>query len=945
MTPHAFCSSLLLATALAFGSGIGAAQAAKPADNSATDRTSYIVVFDEPGLLHYEGSIPGLRATAPSATGQAKLDVNSEASQAYLAHLAQVHEARIDAIESTIPRELGDVYRYDIALSGVGLRIDAAEAARLAGMPGVKAIHRFGDPELDTRRGPVFIGANAIWDGTGVPGGVGSRGQGTVIGIIDSGTNQAHPSFGVLPAECGASAGEAKTTALTCLTGGVCGTGVVGATCATNNPGTPEDCNGHGSHTASTAGGNTLLTTGPAPAPVYNISGVAPCAKLINYKVCEGSSCNGTAIVASINRAIADGVEVLNYSISGGGGDDASVWTVGATADRLFLDALAGGVLVAASAGNTRAENPTPEGDVAHRGPWLTSVAASTHDAVAATNGSLQVTGPGTVPGNLAAPIVLTASSAPPQIAPNAALQIRHFAAAVNGCNADPAYPANFFAGGTALISRGVCPFAEKAIKAQAAGATSVIIYNNAAGGITMAGMEAVTIPAYSILQTEGNALIAFFGTLGGNPVLATGQPAEFQGDVLAGFSLRGPISPVAPGAQGSNNSFDVTKPDITAPGVSIYAAVNSATNYGNLSGTSMSSPHVAGAYALLRAVQPGWTASEIKSALMMTAFNDGFREDGETPWSPDDVGSGRADLTRAARAGLVMDETVANFLAADPGLGGDVRALNLASIRHTDCNPSCTFTRTVQSTLPVSAQWLVTVNNPPGFEVEVSPSSFTLVSNNASQELTITATATTGSGAAAVTFGDFVMSTVTAGQSPDLRVTMALRGEGADLIFADGFDEGGGNPDIVVFDNVNFAPPATLAGGSVKWDDGTTCTCDTTPFDFNIYATGGNVAFFWPRTTTEGAVAVGTVVSVLAPGTVVGPGSTFTNATGAATAANWRNAAGVDGYMGFRFVNPATTEVNYGYARITTGPSATGFPATIVSYAFNQVGDPITIP
>jgi subtilisin family serine protease len=787
MTPHALCSSLLLATALALGAGSGAARAADPATAAATDRTSYIVVFDEPGLLYYDGSVAGLRATAPAASGQTKLDVNSAASQAYRAHLEQVQRARIDAIKSAIPRDLGDIYRYDVALTGVGLRIDAAEAAALAGLPGIKAVHRFGDPELDTRRGPTFIGADQIWNGTAVPGGVGSRGQGTVIGVIDSGTNQAHPSFGPLPAECGASAGQPKTTALTCLVGGVCNAGVPGATCATNNPGTPEDCNGHGSHTASTAGGNTLLTTGPAPAPVYNISGVAPCAKLINYKVCEGSTCNGAAIVASINQAIADGVEAINYSISGGGGNDASVWALGSS-DRLFLDALTAGILVAASAGNTRADNPTPEGDVSHRGPWLTSVAASTHDAVAAADGSLQVTGPGTVPGALAAPIVLTASSAPQQIAPGAALQIRHFAGAPNGCNADPAYPANFFAGGTALISRGVCPFAEKATKAQAAGATSVIIYNNAAGGITMAGMEAVTIPAYSILQTEGTAMVAFAGTLAGAPILATGQPAQFQGDVLAGFSLRGPITPVPAGAQGGNNAFDVTKPDITAPGVSIYAVINTPTNYGNLSGTSMSSPHVAGAYALLRAVQPTWTASEIKSALMMTAFNGGTREDRTTAWTPDDVGTGRADLSRAARAGLVMDESVANFLAADPALGpANVRALNLASIRHTSCTPSCTFTRTVRSTLAASAQWQVAVTNPPGFQVVVSPSTFT-VAAGATQVLTITATASFGAPPNPVAFGDFVLSTVTPGQSPNQRVTVTLRGD-IDGIFRNGFE------------------------------------------------------------------------------------------------------------------------------------------------------------
>ena len=84
-----------------------------------------------------------------------------------------------------------------------------------------------------------------------------------------------------------------------------------------------------------------------------------------------------------------------------------------------------------------------------------------------------------------------------------------------------------------------------------------------------------------------------------------------------------------------------------------------------------MSSPHAAGAATLVRAVQPSWTPAEVKSALMMTAFTGGTKENGTTPWDADDVGHGRLDLTRAARAGMVMNETTANSFAANPGSGG----------------------------------------------------------------------------------------------------------------------------------------------------------------------------------------------------------------------------------------------------------------------------------
>src|SRR5690606_34318544 len=102
---------------------------------------------------------------------------------------------------------------------------------------------------------------------------------------------------------------------------------------------------------------------------------------------------------------------------------------------------------------------------------------------------------------------------------------------------------------------------------------------------------------------------------------------------------------------------------------VDIYAAEDVVNgNYGYMSGTSMSSPHTAGAAALVRAAQPGWSVSEVKSAIMSTATrNTGFQEDGTTNWNIDDVGSGRVDLTKAVLAGLTLDETIANYIAANP--------------------------------------------------------------------------------------------------------------------------------------------------------------------------------------------------------------------------------------------------------------------------------------
>ncbi len=175
------------------------------------------------------------------------------------------------------------------------------------------------------------------------------------------------------------------------------------------------------------------------------------------------------------------------------------------------------------------------------------------------------------------------------------------------------------------------------------------------------------------------------------------------------------------------------------------------------------------------------------------------------------------------------------------------------------------------------------------------------------------------------------------------------------DGIFCDGFEEGGdgscgnGGPvepgDIVVFDDVNFTTPQTTAGGSVKFHNGETCECDTALFDFNIWG-ATTMGFYWPGSSTgEGGVTIdGTNYAVLASGATIGPDSNFITGLSSTLTLHWRQADNVDGYLGFRFVNPDTSEINYGYVRITT-TGTSGHPATIVGWAYNSAGDPITIP
>ncbi len=236
-----------------------------------------------------------------------------------------------------------------------------------------------------------------------------------------------------------------------------------------------------------------------------------------------------------------------------------------------------------------------------------------------------------------------------------------------------------------------------------------------------------------------------------------------------------------------------------------------------------------------------------------------------------------------------------------------------------------------------------------------------TLASNDSTETLAITADVV------AVETGTVTINATVSGSNPDpdtennsASADIVITGEPPlpDAIFCDGFEDGGDgscgspvDPDIVDSGEVNIAVPASVGetGFSINWVTGATCNCDTDPgYHFNPYAqTGGLLSvWFWPGSAGQrGGLVQGGKFPVLASGATIGPESTFDapGGTGQATAmADWR--AGADGYFGFRFTNPDTGAVNYGYAHLTT-VSGGGFPLTIVRYWYNSAGNAITIP
>ena len=220
--------------------------------------------------------------------------------------------------------------------------------------------------------------------------------------------------------------------------------------------------------------------------------------------------------------------------------------------------------------------------------------------------------------------------------------------------------------------------------------------------------------------------------------------------DGVAWFSSRGP------------SDFDLLAPNVAAPGVNILAAYRELggdpEQYEIIRGTSMASPHVAGSGALLRGLHPDWSPAEIRAALTGTANPAGMRKEDGTPADPLAVGAGLIDLAAAGRVGLVLDESYADMLAANPATGGSPRTLNVPYLVNRQCNLTCEWTREVTSVADTTADYTATVAVPAGMTATVEPAAFTLAPGE-SQVLTITVDVSRSSGGTWA-FGDLQIVT-----------------------------------------------------------------------------------------------------------------------------------------------------------------------------------------
>jgi subtilisin family serine protease len=696
-----------------------------------------VQLSEQPAAV-YDGGTAGYAATRP-AKGK-KFDITSNAAQKYTAYLDGKHSDALARVGGGTR-----LYDYSVAYNGFAAKLTEAQARALEKAPGVLSVQQDVTNTVDTATTPHFLGLdapNGLWaqlGGTGDKKDAGA-GEGIIIGDVDSGITPESKSFTDRDADGKLvfqqiPGWHGKCTPGEQFNASLCNQKLIGAQYfnagqggdAGIDAGRPwefnsvRDYNGHGTHTASTAAGNYGVQATGAAAAFGRTSGMAPRARIAAYKALwstqDASQATGTGsdLVAAINQAVADGVDVINYSVSG----TQTNFLDGA--EIAFLNAAAANVFVATSAGNSGPGAST----VAHPSPWLTTVAAESHDRVGAGSAVIDgVTYSGASAGTGSATGQLVVFGTPGS--PDRLCQL----------NTLPPLAA---AGKVVVCERGVNARVEKSFEVQRAGGIGMILVNPTANSLNA---DLHFVPSVHLQNTAYAAIVA--AAVAGRTAAITGQvlfgqPAPF----IADFSSRGPIT-----AGGG----DLLKPDVGAPGVDVLASVAPPGNRGRdfdlLSGTSMASPHVAGFAALLKQLHPDWSVTAIKSALMTSAsqpldvFADSATAD-PAALRAFAAGAAHAQPKGAADPGLVYDSGLADWLAflcgstsgVNPATCASLQAagysfdrsdMNLASIAIGDLAGSQTVKRRVTSVSRTTETYTAS-SSIAGVDVLVTPSSLTI--------------------------------------------------------------------------------------------------------------------------------------------------------------------------------------------------------------------------
>nr|KYP58271.1 Subtilisin-like protease [Cajanus cajan] len=755
------------------------------------DRSIYLVLLEGDALAFHEGSRDQHSST---------IDPNSEASKAHAKHLLASHDLLLQSTLET--GSYNKLHSYKHIINGFSVHTTPSQAARLRGRPGVKLVEKDKGAKMTTTYTPEFLSLpNGIW---AQEGGDRNAGDGVVIGLVDSGINPFHPSFAYDPMH--------PFTSNLSRFEGACQTGPLFPPCSCNgkivsaryfSAGaeatvtlnaskdflSPFDADGHGSHVASIAAGNADVPVVVNGFLYGQASGIAPRARIAVYKAVYPSGGTLADVIAAIDHAVLDGVNILSLSV-GPNEPAEDRLTFLNMFDISLLFARKAGVFVVQAAGN---KGPASSSVVSFS-PWSVGVAASTTDrkypaSLLLRNGSILsgvgLSGPTFGNGSVFHKLVLAKDAVkingtnpmtpeyieecqhPEALDPNIVL------GSIIICN----FSTGFYNGTSTLAA---IIGTSKALRTE-----GFILVANPSYGDYIAEPIPFAVSGILIPHVDDTKVILQYyeeqtkrdnkGTateFGAMAAVGEGRVATFTGrsPVVSRFSSRGPdIIDI------NKNPADVLKPDVLAPGHQIWAAWSPVSasepmlkghNFALLSGTSMSTPHVAGIAALIKQYNPLWTPSMIASAISTTSSNydnlgdhmmaEGFEANSLLPSTPFDYGAGFVSPNCAIDPGLVLSsehEDFISFLCSLPNIDTDVIitatgeqcnhpfdypfSLNLPSVTISALRGSVSVRRTFMSVGSKTETYLGSVIPPNGIIVDLHPTWFT-ISPQGSQDLEI---------------------------------------------------------------------------------------------------------------------------------------------------------------------------------------------------------------
>ncbi|PID50986.1 MAG: hypothetical protein CR980_00775 [Propionibacteriales bacterium] len=706
---------------------------------------TYIVGLKADPLVTYKGGVRGIPATKPKAGQKAK--IKTTAAKKYERHLKSTQDKVLRQAGVKPSAKKAEMTR---AFNGFSAKLTAAQVSKIKKSKDVAYVWEDEIRHADTVSTPKFLGMTG-WKGVwrtefGLPQ---TSGKGVIVGVIDTGIDPNNPSFkkmrfGYEPTGWGGVCDKGEDPEFKCSNK------IIGARWYGEEYGnqviegeykSARDRNGHGSHTAGTAAGNHRVRMSIDGTNVGRGSGMAPGAYIAVYKALwETADGNGSGttsgLVAAIDDAVADGVDVINYSISG---SDRYI----ISADQLaFFAAAEAGIFVSTSAGNDG--DTVGKSSVAHNAPWTMTVAASTHDRGAEKTVKLgnnaTYKGLGVGPKVGPAPVVyagdIPAAGASAKQAKECHLDIDESTdgnqIAIDVAKAD---------GKIVVCDRGTIARVDKSAAVKEAGGVGMIHANVDPAQSLNADFHSV--PTIHVNSEHGDAIKAYVASDSApTATISARSTAPAVAPKMAGFSSYGPALA---------GSGDLLKPDITAPGVDVVAAYHGDPETGkpqfaSISGTSMSAPHIAGLAALMKERHPTWSPMAIKSAMMTTARQLDTSgkpiKRGDKNATPHDFGAGHVVPKFMFRPGLVYESNrtdwvkygcaidqlqLVGFADECEGVKMDPSDFNGASISIGSLAGKQTVSRTVTNVSNKTKTYVSKVKAPKGVKVQVIPRKLTL--------------------------------------------------------------------------------------------------------------------------------------------------------------------------------------------------------------------------